>query len=360
MTSTRRRAPRARDAAGPLRRRPDGGAPRVYNLAINRLDSGDLAGPTHASRRASRTPSARASRSPSTASSRSTCCSRHSSSPASGTRRWRTHARVRDRVPAAQRDWLQVPHPSRDRRARPAAVLPLGAHLSPLAEPEPGLAPGHGADADAQRWLGDGEAATTTGPPHRRTEGRGRDEWGLGQLQALGIGLGGLADAAAAAAPSARTTATVARLRSEGDGLRRARASGGPARPAATCHRSARRAAPGWPGRGGMVAPGGQGRRRTSGSGPSRSSGSAQVYEVARSRRHLAEALLAQGDRSGARPRRPDGAGDGGGPAGAPAAGGDRRARPPAHGSTSAAVPAASVRASPRGSRRSCGWWRRG
>src|SRR3954469_13710711 len=127
-----------------------------------------------------------------------------------------THTRARVRVPEVQRDWLQVPTLPVIAARDPEAVLPLAAHLTPLAEHEAWLS--HlvlGPLADAQRWLGDGDAAARTVRRIVELKVDGGDEWGLGQLLALGIGLGGLADAAAAAAVRQDEAAT-ARLRGEG------------------------------------------------------------------------------------------------------------------------------------------------
>ncbi len=239
-----------------------------------------------------------------------------------------THARARMRVPAVQRDWLQVPTLPVLAARDPAAALALGRHLTPLAEAEAWashlvMAP----IADAHRWLGDGEAATATVRRIVALKAAGGDEWGLGQLQALGIGLGALADAAAAGALR-QDEATVARLRAEGEVfVEHARLVAQRGQPRLATLGPEGRA---WLARGeaewsrlqGKVDPDVWERSVTE-------FGFGQVYEVARSRRHLAEALLARGDRSGGGGAGPIGAGDGGGAAGAPAAGGDRRARPP-------------------------------
>ncbi|HYJ75902.1 MAG TPA: AAA family ATPase, partial [Kineosporiaceae bacterium] len=271
----------------------------VYNLAINRIDSGDLAG----AERILEEGMAEAER----AGLALTVYGVESLNmllqalvlAGEWDKALATHARARVRVPAVQRDWLQVPTLPVIAARDPAAVLPLGAQLTPLAEQEPWashlvLAP----VADAQRWLGDGEAAAATVRRIVELKVDGEDEWGLGQLLALGIGLGGLADAAAAAGVRQDETA-IARLRDEGKVfVERARQVAERGQP--------RLATLGPEGRAWLTRAEAEWARLEGRDDPEawrdavEAFGFGQVYEVARSRRHLAEALVLNGDRAGA------------------------------------------------------------
>jgi DNA-binding CsgD family transcriptional regulator len=112
-----------------------------------------------------------------------------------------TAARAGTRAPAAQRDWLASPllpvHVARD----PESALELTTQLVPLAEAQAWtchtiLAP----HADALRLLGDYAGAVRAVRRVVEIKTRDGEEWGLGQLVALATGLAALADAAAAAA----------------------------------------------------------------------------------------------------------------------------------------------------------------
>jgi DNA-binding CsgD family transcriptional regulator/tetratricopeptide (TPR) repeat protein len=210
-----------------------------------------------------------------------------------------THARVRVRVPGVQRDWLQVPTLTVIAARDPQAALPLGEHLTALAEHEPWSS--HlvlGPVADAQRWLGDGEAAARTVRRIIELKIKGADEWGLGQLLAIGIGLGGLADAAAAAAVRQDDMAT-ARLRAEGAGfIERARQVAERGQP--------RLATLGPEGRAWLTRAEAEWARLEGRDDPEiweravEGFAFGHVYEVGRSRRHLAEVLVTRGNRAAA------------------------------------------------------------
>jgi DNA-binding CsgD family transcriptional regulator len=210
-----------------------------------------------------------------------------------------THTRARVRVPDVQRDWLQVPTLPVIAARDPQAVPPLAAHLTPLAEHEVWLS--HlvlGPLADAQRWLGDGEAAAGTVRRIVELKVDGGDEWGLGQLLALAIGLGGLADAAAAAAVR-QDDAGMGRLRAEGAAfIERARQVAERGQP--------RLATLGPEGLAWLARAEAEWARLEGRDDPEvwersvAAFGFGQVYEVARSRRHLAEILAGRGDRGAA------------------------------------------------------------
>ena len=204
-------------------------------------------------------------------------------------------ARLRARAPAALRDALLAPllqvHVARD----PLAGLSLSHQLArPRAGHEPWgshivLAP----RADAQRWLGDVEGAVRTTEECLRIKVNDEDPWGLGQLIVLGLGIGALADGAAAArlrddAGPSRACAPRARSGWHGPG----RSPGADGR---GWGGSARRAERGWP------APRPRPGACTGEDDPAawqravEAFGFGHRYEIARSRRHLAEALAGRG-----------------------------------------------------------------
>jgi len=208
-------------------------------------------------------------------------------------------AAVQARLPGAQRDvdraQLLAVRAARD----PLAALTATADLLPTARSVPWWS--HvvlGPRADAQRWVGDLDGALATVALHRRLLEDAGVPYSLGQLCVLGIGTGAAADAA-----------EVAVLRDDGPALARARETA-----AGFAVRAQEVATRGGP-RFGVLGPEGRAwlarvraeRARADGDPdpePWRAAveafGFGQRYEVARSRRHLAELLAAAGDREGA------------------------------------------------------------
>jgi DNA-binding CsgD family transcriptional regulator len=205
-------------------------------------------------------------------------------------------ARLRARAPAGLREGLLAPllqvHVARD----PLAGLSLSHQLGHLAQ-----APAWGSHivlaprADAQRWLGDVEGAVRTTEECLRIKVNDEDPWGLGQLVVLALGIGALADGAAAA-----------RLRDELGAVAGVRAQG--EEWLARAREVARRGRP----RLGQLGPEGRAWLARAEAESGRLSGEddpaawrrtvdafgfGHRYEIARSRRHLAEALAAAGDR---------------------------------------------------------------
>ncbi len=204
-------------------------------------------------------------------------------------------ARARTRWPEAQREGLLSPllpvHAARD----PLAALTMSQRLSPVAEAVPWgshivLAP----RADAQRWLGDLEGAVRTIEECLRLL-RADDPWALGQLVALGVGLGALADGAAAARVR-DDTALVASLSVRGEEWLAA------ARGVAE-HGTPRLGQLGPEGRAWVARAEAEAGRLRGDDDPQRwldaveAFGFGHRYEIARCRRHLAEALVAAGSR---------------------------------------------------------------
>jgi DNA-binding CsgD family transcriptional regulator len=183
-------------------------------------------------------------------------------------------------------------HVARD----PAAGLALTTELLPLAETmawtcHTVLAP----RADAQRWLGEYDAAVASTRRVVELKTTNGDEWGLGQLVALGIGLGALADAAAAAAARGNTDERE-RLRAQGEEfVERARLVAVRGQP--------RLGAVGPEGRAWLARAEAEWARIEGRDDPQAwesavaAFGFGHRYELARSRRHLAEVLVGRGDR---------------------------------------------------------------
>ena len=237
-------------------------------------------------------------------------------------------ARLRARAPAGLREGLLAPllqvHVARD----PLAGLSLSHQLGHLAQ-----APAWGSHivlaprADAQRWLGDVEGAVRTTEECLRIKVNDEDPWGLGQLVVLAHGIGALADGAAAA-----------RLRDDRGAVAGVQAQG--EEWLARAREVARRGRPrlgrlGPEGRAWLARAEAESGRLSGADDPAAwrhavdAFGFGHRYEIARSRRHLAEALAAAGDRVEAGRTGTARAGDGGGPAGTPAARRRRRPRPP-------------------------------
>jgi DNA-binding CsgD family transcriptional regulator len=202
--------------------------------------------------------------------------------------------RARSRWPEAQHVGLLGPvlpvHVARDPLAgltlsRRAVAMAWGSHIV--------LAP----RADAQRWLGDVEGALRTTQECLALL-TADDEWALGQLVALGIGLGALADGAAAALLR-EDRELVRGLRARGEEwVAQARAVAARGRP--------RLGRLGPEGRAWLARADAEAGRLSGDDDPStwrrsvEEFGFGHRYEIARSRRHLAEALVAAGDRDAA------------------------------------------------------------
>jgi DNA-binding CsgD family transcriptional regulator len=208
-------------------------------------------------------------------------------------------ARARVRVPEVQRDQLRgvvlAARVARD----PLAALPLTQELVPVAHAHPWwghmiLVP----RADALRWVGDHDGAVRVIRECLQIKDESGSGFELSRLAVTGVGLGALAGAAAEAAARDDTT-TLAALRAEGDAL------------LAQAREVARRGRP----RLGSLGPEGRAWLARGEAEHARlhgrdtpddwrraveAFGFGQRYEVARSRRHLAEALVAAGDREGA------------------------------------------------------------
>ena len=209
-------------------------------------------------------------------------------------------ARVRARAPLALREGLLAPvlqvHVARD----PLAGLALSHRLSALARQSAAwashivLAP----RADAQRWLGDADGAVRTTLECLRLKEDSSDPWQLGQLVVLAIGLGALADAA-----------TPARVRGDADALAALSAQGEQwlvqAREVAVRGRP-RLGRLGPEGRAWLARAEAEASRLGGDDDPAvwraavAAFGFGHRYEQARSHHHLAEALAAAGDRDAA------------------------------------------------------------
>ncbi|MGZ4612994.1 MAG: helix-turn-helix transcriptional regulator [Kineosporiaceae bacterium] len=271
----------------------------VYNLGINRIDSGDLTG----ARTTLEEGLAQAERAGMALTVYGIECLLMLLQALVLAGDWdvalATAARAGARAPKAQRESITSPlmpvHVARD----PQQGLELTAQLVPLAESQPWnshtvLAP----RADAQRLLGDYAGAVRTVRRTVEIKTEYGDEWGLGQLVALAIGLGALADAA-----------TVAAVREDEGELELLRAEG-----REFIERARLVAVRGHP-RLGTLGPAGRAWLARAEAEAARLEGAddpqtwqravaefdvVHRYEAARSRRHLAEALVAQGDRAAA------------------------------------------------------------
>jgi DNA-binding CsgD family transcriptional regulator len=291
LSQARRLALAAGDPAVALR--------AVFNLGINRIDSGDLAG-ARSKLEHGLAEAERAGLALTVYGIESLQLLLHTLVLAG---EWdealAIHARGCARAPALQRDQLAAPllrvHVARD----PLAALEATARLLPLAEAEPWSS--HtvlAARADAMRWVGDHEGALDVVRHCMRLKAEDGDPWDLGQLVVLGIGVGALADGAAAAAVR-EDVPTLDRLRAEGAEL------------LAHARAVAKRGEPrlgelGPEGRAWLARAEAEFARLEGRDAPERWEQAVQAfefgqrYEVARSRRYLAEALVARGDRDGA------------------------------------------------------------
>ena len=271
----------------------------VYNLGINRIDSGDLAG-ARTTLEEGLAQAERAGMALTVYGIESLLMLLQALVLAG---EWdvalATAARAGARAPKAQREWIASPlmpvHVARD----PQRGLELTASLVPQAELQPWsshtvLAP----HADAQRLLGDYTGAVSTVRRTVEIKTETGDEWGLGQLVVLAVGLGALADAAAATA-----------VREDEGELELLRAQG-----LEFVERARLVAVRGHP-RLGTLGPEGRAWLARAEAEAARLDGVDEPeiweqvvaefdvvhrYEAARSRRYLAEALVARGDRAAA------------------------------------------------------------